>query len=182
MAQLCNPSQGDWVSKALNELEELKIGLELNEIKYISKNQFKSIVKRHAQNEAFAYLMFKKNGRVSENAKGRHICYSELRMAEYLSPLNIDISIQDKKWLFKCRVDDMDVRGNKCWQFEDLSCHSCNKGQIETQRHILECEYLLGKNEILTYIPNYSELFVGDLESQVYVSRLLQENYKRRVV
>ena len=39
-----------------------------------------------------------------------------------------------------------------------LSCKDCNEWGIiiyfeETQAHLLECEALLGKNEILTYIP-----------------------------
>ena len=33
-------------------------------------------------------------------------------MAEYLSPNEEDMSIDDQKWLFKCRVEDVNVKAN----------------------------------------------------------------------
>ena len=170
------------MSRAIAYLEELNINIELNEIKHTPKVTFTKIVKCHVQEAAFDYLIRKKNERTSEHAKGKYIQYDELKMSEYLCPSEINISIDERKWLFKCRVDDIDVKGNRRWKYNDVSCNSCAKGVPETQQHILECEYLLGRNEILSYIPEYSELYSGDLEGQVYVSRLLRENYNRRLV
>ena len=50
----------------------------------------------------------------------------------------------------------------------------------ETQSHLLSCPVLLGKNEILTYIPQYSELYSEKLAEKVYVSRIIRENLKIR--
>ena len=47
------------------------------------------------------------------------------------------------------------------------------------QKHLLSCKYLLGKNEIVTYIPDYQDLFSEDIDAQVYTSRILKENYTR---
>ena len=38
---------------------------------------------------------------------------------------------------------------------------------IETQTHILYCDTLLGKNENVTVIPQYEELYSEDLREQV---------------
>ena len=97
------------------------------------------------------------------------------------SPSDIDISIDERKWIFKCRVNDIDIRGNFRWKYESIYCTSCNDGSEETQEHLLSCNYLLGKSEIITYIPNYIELYEGDLTDQLYVARLLRDNYARRV-
>ena len=102
-------------------------------------------------------------------------------MAEYLCPTEVDISIKEKKWMFKCRVEDIDIKANRKWKYSDIFCISCKNGSNETQVHLLECETLLGENDILTYIPSYSELYEGDLEEQVYVSRLLNHNYSKRM-
>ena len=67
-------------------------------------------------------------------------------------------------------------------QTEDISCDSCNLNVDETQSHILICTYLIKHSQILTYLPSYSELFGPDIEVQVYISRLLRDNYKRRIV
>ena len=102
-------------------------------------------------------------------------------MAEYLVSTEEDLSIEEQKWIFKCRVEDIQIKGNQRWKYENISCPSCMKNIDETQSHILNCEFLQGKNENLSYIPNYSELYNGELREQVYVSRLLKENYDRRV-
>ena len=102
-------------------------------------------------------------------------------MAEYLGTNIEPLSIEERKCMFKCRVDDMDIKGNRRWQKEDIYCTSCNMNIEETQFHILNCKHLLGKNENLSYIPDYKELFQGDITEQIYVARLLKENYSRRV-
>ena len=41
---------------------------------------------------------------------------------------------------------------------QNLACNSCNKG-ICDRKHLLEFSELLGKNLILSYIPNYQDIF-----------------------
>ena len=98
---------------------------------------------------SFQYLLDKKESRKSENVIGRYIEYSQLKMAEYLNSTQTDMSIDN--------------------------CPN----EVFTQKHLLYCSYLLGKNELLTYIPDYKDLFNGEMEDQVYISRLLKGNYMR---
>ena len=133
-------------------------------------------------NLALKWLLDKKNFRKSENAKGKQLNYTELKMADYLLPSDTDLTIKEKKWIFKCRIDDIDVRANRRWQYEDLSCLSCNSNKAESQIHILECKPLLENSNILTYLPNYSDLFGNDLDELIYVARLLKDNFDRRIV
>ena len=62
---------------------------------------------------------------------------------------------------------------------ENMICNACNISEC-TQQHLLECPILLGCNEKLTYIPNYSDLFENDLSEQVYIASLIKENIKRK--
>ena len=98
----------------------------------------------------FSYLSERKKGRISDHAKGKWIIYAEYKMPEYLRPNGEDISIEEWKWIFRCRVDDLDVKANRTWIYQDIRCSSCLKNIDETQYHILNCEYLLGKNEHCT--------------------------------
>ena len=181
MAQLTNPTKGDWVSQVLSNLSEFPINLELRDIQNMSAKKYKLIVKNHIKEKAFRYLTARKEGRQSEHSKGTLLEYSELKMSEYLSGIDTDISIEERKWLFKCRVEDIDIKGNRRWKYPDISCSSCNKNIPETQSHILICGPLLGQNEQLSYIPDYSELYQGTLDEQVYISRILWDNFKRIV-
>ena len=40
--------------------------------------------------------------------------------------------------------------------------------------------HLLGKNEKLTYIPTYEELYKDDTHEQAYISIIIRENVKMR--
>ena len=131
---------------------------------------------------AFLYLLNKKENRKSENAKGRLLQYNEFSMADYLNPNEEHISIEEQKWLFKCKVEDMDIKGNNRCKYQDISCSSCQRNVDETQYHILNCKFLMGKNENLTYLPEYEERYNGDIKEQLYVSKLLKENFNRRVL
>ena len=71
-------------------------------------------------------------------------------------PSDTDMTIEENKWAFKCRIEDIDVKANKRWQNEDLTCLSCNTNKIETQHHIYYAN-LLESSEILTYLPNYND-------------------------
>ena len=102
-------------------------------------------------------------------------------MPDYLSPNEEDLSIDEQKWIFNCRVEDIQIKGNHQWKFQDISCSSCKLNIEETQEHLLHCNYLSGMNENVMYIPEYSELFKGSLEEQIYVASLLQENYNNRL-
>ena len=148
----------------------------------MSYDKYSQLLTDNIDKLAFNWLMTKKRSRTSENAKGKYLKYSELKMADYLCPSDENISIEEQKWLFKCRVDDIDVKANRRWQNDEITCLSCNTNSDETQMHILQCKSLLEKSQIFTYIPSYSELFYGDIQDQVYVSRLIKDNHGRRIV
>ena len=91
------------------------------------------------------------------------------------------MSIDEQKWLFNCKVEDINIKANHKWKYNNIFCQSCKKNQIENQSHLLFCEVLLGKNKKVTYIPDYEELYNGNLKEQIYISRLLKENFSNRV-
>ena len=80
--QLEFPTKGDWASTSLADLKELNISNSLEEIKLMTNNQFKTLVKDRVKENVFEYLL-KKQG-----SKGKPNRYTELSMAEYLLPTN----------------------------------------------------------------------------------------------
>ena len=147
----------------------------------MSKEQYKTVIKEAVYKKAFVDLLLRKQSRQSEHAKGKQINYSNFQLPEYLSPNEEDLSIDDQKLIFNCRVENIQIKGNHRWKFQDISCFSCKQNIEETQEHLLHCSYLSGMNENVMYIPEYSELFKGSLEEQIYVARLLQENFNNRL-
>ena len=62
--------------------------------------------------------------------------------------------------------------------YENCVCEGCQKDESNTQ-HILECNQLLGQNELVTYLPLYEDLFGNNEEEQVYISRIIADNLSR---
>ena len=108
----------------------------------------------------------------------------ELNMSPYLSANNEGISIQIACFIAKTQTHMIEnIKNNFKEQYKpNLACNSCNKS-ICDQKHLLECSELIGKNEILSNIPNYQDIFNDeDIKEQEYIASLLIENLKRKKV
>ena len=64
------------------------------------------------------------------------------------------------------------------WRYFWFIMHEKCRG---TQSHILVCDFLSGKKENISYIPEYGEPYNGDIKDQINVFRILKENYERKV-
>ena len=80
-------------------------------------------------------------------------------------------------------MNDLDVKANRTWKYENLICCSCNiQNQIETQEHVLCCNSLVNRNMKITYLPTYRDLYSDDIEQQMYTSMVLCENVRLSLV
>ena len=75
-------SKGDWVSTVLEDLRELRIEKSKDEMKQMSQYQFSNLLKLSGKENALKYLIGK------QKTKGSEIKYSNLKMSEYLVPIN----------------------------------------------------------------------------------------------
>ena len=60
----------------------------------------------------------------------------------------------------------------------DTICDGCRK-EVSMTKHTMECVNLIGKNELITYLPNYSDLYGEDEDDIVYIARIVRDNLKR---
>ena len=102
-------------------------------------------------------------------------------MAEYLLPTENGISANLAKFIAQIQSQMIDgVKANFSRKYEgNLMCDSCKQSECN-QQHLLECPVLIGKNENLTYIPNYSDVFGNDISEIIYIAQLMRENLKMK--
>ena len=62
--------------------------------------------------------------------------------------------------------------------YANTLCQGCTLSDSTTE-HTLECVRLIGRNEIVTYLPNYHDIYGGDEDKQVYIARIMKENIRR---
>ena len=118
MAQMNSPSQNDWVSRFLDEMVELDIDIEIEEIK--------ALVNEIVSRKAFIHLIERKSSRNSDRAKGKYLEYNELNISDYLNPTGNELSIDERKWVFKCRIEDFFlINTNKKWKNGESKCTKC---------------------------------------------------------
>ena len=104
--QLNEPTRGDWASKCLQDLKELKISESLDEIRFMSKAKFNNILKSRVRENALLYLKGK------QKSKGKEIMYCDIEMAEYLLPSNNTLNIVQKQKLFAVRNRMIEISSN----------------------------------------------------------------------
>ena len=161
------PTRGDWASSCLKDLKDLKMCYSLEEIKAMSYNNFKKLVKISVKNASYTYLTNKCR------SKGKENIYSELSMAEYLLPEN-KITISEKQRLFSVKNRMIKIPSNFP---KSKTEYTCQCGMKEDQEHIYNCETYMNekKNRI-----EYEKLYTGTISEQVEVFRILENNLELR--
>ena len=122
-----NLTHRDCTNQILEYMEEINLDLEFQDIANkpnMSKDKFKIWIGKF-QKQAFRELLEKKSSRIAKNSRGKHIKHEKLLMQEYLTETDVKLSCDDRKWLFKCRTSDIDLKVNFKWRYEQHTCRSC---------------------------------------------------------
>ena len=99
-------------------------------------------------------------------------------MSPYLKSNNEDVSVITASFIAKIQTHMIEnVKHNFKEHYKpNLICDSCKLGECD-QKHLLECSQLIGKNEIVSYIPDYKDIFYdNDIYEQQYIANLVMEN------
>ena len=115
-----------------------------------------------------------------DQEKVKHLKYEKLELADYLQS-NQDFIPQEIQF-FLAKLQTRMVREIKCnfrKMHTNLYCGVCEKEEC-TQEHLLSCKKLMGTNEILSYIPEYNEIWEGNLEEKLYIANIMHTNLKKK--
>ena len=140
------------------------------------KATFKKLIKTKKKEHALLYLIDKK---IKQNVKGIDIIHSNLDMQNYLQSEDLEINNDERKLIFQLRTKiNFKVKTHFKGVYRNTVCDGCNIIE-STTKHSLECESLLGKNELVTYLPQYIDLYGDNEYEQVYIARIFRDNMKR---
>ena len=168
MLQFENRSKGDWAFTVLTDLNQLKISQSFDEIRTMSKYKFSKLLKQRTKENALQYLTGK------QKSKGSEIKYSDIEMAEYLHPINSELTIEQKQKMFSVRNRMVEIAEN--FPGKEIS-DICYCGKSESMSHIYYCEKL-NNNE--PQHLKYEEIFEGKLIDQITVFKKFEQNLERR--
>ena len=178
-SQIEDPLHGDWWLTVKNDLEELDLKLSLYDIKIMSKDRFKKLVKEAINEQALSWLLNKK----SKSEKVKKVLHGQsLLMQQYLAqPI---LTISQTKFLFAARARMLFVRCNYPNMQSDTFCPLCSSGSnkvLDTQEHLLFCNIVnTNTQQIVASDVKYDDLYSDNIHKQARISMILENNYNIR--
>ena len=163
-AQKSFPVKNDWIFQIKDDLEICKIELSENEIANMKQITFKKLVNQKIQELSLSYLITLKN----KHSKSEHLRAS-YDMQPYLR--NNNISIEEKKLMFRIKNRLIDVKMNFKKKYNDLvECRLCGAPE-ESQPHLVECSQILADANIRLSLNNYtySDIFSTHEATQTHM-------------
>ena len=175
-AQTLKQEKNDWVSLVKKDKENLEINMNDDDIKLLTKSQFKKLIKNKL--EIFARKEFeelKKN----KHSKSKFLNMFSSKPQSYL--LSRKLNLLEIQTLFKLRTRMADVKNNfKNQNSENIWCITC-KLFAETQEHLLQCNVI--KNMFIDHSNfnscRYSFIY-GTLEEQELAAKVFTLIFEKR--
>ena len=171
--QLKSRKPKDWATRIIKDISEFEIQLSMDEIMKTPVSVWKERIKLKTIQIALNYL----NSHIGSKSRE----YNELKMSPFLCP-NVEVPVTIEKCIAKAQGYMIEnVKMNFQQQHKpNFICNSCKKNKCN-QSHLLYCPALIGSNQLVTYIPNYEDLFDDDnREEQCFIAMILMANLKQK--
>ena len=163
----------DWVSKVINDLEELDINIDFDTLKDMKKSSFSDLLNKSIETSAFKRL---ENLKMS-HTKVENVKHYMLQIRKYFQPSEANATKQEIQLIFKLRCRMTETKTNFKGLYDSYECDLCGK-EDESQEHILKCTRLVNMNKDISEIPIYDQIFEGNTNEQVNIARIFQQNMK----
>ena len=171
-SQDSNPVKNYWALTCREDLNNLDIKLSFQEIRCLSKNKFKNIVKKAISEKTFEYLKVEK----VKLSKIQHIVYDKFGIQEYLLPNQT--STRMAKFIFHARSRMLDLKCNFKNRYRDFLCPT-GCGSDDTQQHLIDCEKL-SDSTLVSDLPEYDDLFSKDVKKILNFASILKARVSAR--
>ena len=169
-----NRTPKDWITTVLKDIEELELNVTFEEIKQMSKQGWKNMVKASIKDKTFQTLEAVKQN----HSKVRKLKHEKLELQSYFKPNKQVCSKEDIEMIFKLRSNMTNVKMNSKYLHETYECTMCSIEE-ESSEHIYLCNEIWnikGKNK--ENIPNYESILNGSMKQKIEIAKIFNENMK----
>ena len=173
-AQCRSPVKGDWILKVKEDLVKLNLPTDFNEIKGMTKNAFKKLVKEKVNVLALKYL----NNIKDKHSKMTNLNYEKIEIQSYMSSKNIFPQLS--KQIFKWRTRMMNFKMNFQNGSAELLC-PLGCPEYDSQDLILHCSVLKSHlPELQSTKIQYKDIFSKNIDKIKKAAVLLDKVFKKR--
>ena len=171
--QYRNRTSKDWVTTILKDLEEINLGMTIEEIQTMKKSKYMKLLKKCIQDKALMELQKRKEN----HSKVAHLQHFGIQMQKYLLPNDQKMKVEEMQLIFKIRCRVTEVKTNMKGSYESYECDLCRHDE-ETQEHILNCTKIVNMNR--TGPKCLDPIFNGRVRDKIKIARQFNENIKIR--
>ena len=169
--QYKNRTSKDWVTTILKDLDEVKLGVTIEQIKIMKKSTYMRMLKTSIEKKALMELQNRK----SNHSKVSHLQHFGIKMQKYLLPNNFKMTQEECQLIFKLRCRVTEVKTNMKGSYENFQCDLCNNEE-ETQEHVLNCMKIVSMRNEKDVINKLEKIYNGKVREQINVARVFKEN------
>ena len=159
MSQWKYPIKDDWTQEVKLNLNELGINLSLEEVKQMSKNSFKRMVKIKTKEYTMKYLL----GIKEKHKKMDDLHYTELKLQNYLKDSDIPVAEARNLYRYRTRVAKYKENMKSSYTNTSTACPLCLL-HPDTQLHSVQCTEVKTK---IVVEGRYEDIFDEDIPSNI---------------
>ena len=145
----------------------MDIQLSFSDIKNMTEDRYKQIVRNKCSKFAYKYLLNKKG------TKGSEIEFTEIKMSDYLLP-NGELTIEEQRTVFGMRNGMIDIPANFSSKKDNKAKCVCK--ELENMNHIYNCEHLNSDKPVEKFEMIYSD----KIRKQKTVLKRFEQNMETR--
>ena len=167
--------KNDWFLQIKSDLEVCDITLSESEIRGMKEHTIRKLIKEKISLISAQYLI---------KLRGKHSKSINLKYSDKIQPYlrNEELSIQNKKLMFRIRNRLIDVKTNFKKKYNNnLECRLCSSPE-ESQSHLVECIEIVNDVEVMRALDSheYSDIFSPELSIQTKLVKAWQLIMKTR--
>ena len=160
-------NKNEWTTQVKSDLEEFGFPVDLDKLKAISINSFKSQVKKKAKEVAFYMFLGKKD----RHSKLENMFYSNLKLQNYLKELNKF----EGQTMFSYRTRMSNYGQNYSGNGMPTICPLCHS-HIDSQKWSYQCSRI---KQNVTIENNYSDIFSDKVKRNTVNTVLRIEKFRK---
>ena len=167
--------KNDWFLQIKSDLEVCDITLSESEIRGMKEHTIRKLISEKISLISAQYLI---------KLRGKHSKSINLKYSDKMQPYwrNEELSIQNKKLMFRIRNRLIDVKPNFKKKYNNnLECRLCSSPE-ESQSHLVECIEIVNDVEVMRALGSheYSNIFSPELSIQTKLVKAWQLIMKTR--
>ena len=138
--QLLNRKKKEWITQVLTDIQDLKLDLNLEDLKTLKKSKLKTMLNCAVKGKAFLDLEDKKK------SHSKVVKHAKLEIKRYLKANKMKINQDEAITIFKMRSRISNVKVNFRGKYESFQCDVCEE-EDENQEHLMKCKEIKKKQE-----------------------------------